>query len=148
MANDDHIAQLMKGEASWNAWRREHPDVRPDLREADLSGQDLRGADLGEADLRNANLGEATLSSANLWRAALSDADLYRANLREANLGARFWSTCDQSKLTVVNASKTASGRHPWGLWESRLIGRTTRNAREAAPKGNAQFSDRLSAFC
>ena len=42
---------LKKGVDAWNAWRRENPDIRPDLREADL-----RGANLGEADLRGADL--------------------------------------------------------------------------------------------
>jgi hypothetical protein len=30
MANDDHIAQLKKGVAAWNAWRRENVKVMPD----------------------------------------------------------------------------------------------------------------------
>jgi hypothetical protein len=28
MANDDHIAQLKKGVAAWNAWRDENPEIR------------------------------------------------------------------------------------------------------------------------
>ena len=40
MANDDHIAQITKGVAAWNAWRKENPDIRPDL-----SGANLKGAD-------------------------------------------------------------------------------------------------------
>jgi hypothetical protein len=43
MANDDHVAQLLKGAAAWNAWRDENPNVlRPNLREANLSEVDLR----------------------------------------------------------------------------------------------------------
>jgi hypothetical protein len=26
----DHIAQLRRGVAAWNAWRRENPDISPD----------------------------------------------------------------------------------------------------------------------
>jgi hypothetical protein len=31
MANDEHVAILKKGVDTWNAWRRENPDIRPDL---------------------------------------------------------------------------------------------------------------------
>jgi hypothetical protein len=64
MANDDHIAQLKKGVAAWNAWRKENPDIHPDLRKADLSGADLAGADLFMALLSPANLSGAKASSA------------------------------------------------------------------------------------
>jgi hypothetical protein len=41
MANDDHIAQLMKGVDAWNAWRNENPDTPPDLSHAKLRGAKL-----------------------------------------------------------------------------------------------------------
>jgi uncharacterized protein YjbI with pentapeptide repeats len=49
MANDEHVAQLEKGVAAWNAWRTENPDIQPDL-----SGVDLGGATLSNADLSGA----------------------------------------------------------------------------------------------
>jgi hypothetical protein len=55
MANDEHLAKLEEGVEVWNAWREEHPDVRPDLSEANL-----RGTDLQRANLRGADLGKAT----------------------------------------------------------------------------------------
>jgi hypothetical protein len=61
MANEEHVAQLRMGTTSWNAWRRETPDIRPDL----------SGADLFEA-----NLGGAHLSGASLWWAILRRAAL------------------------------------------------------------------------
>jgi hypothetical protein len=36
MANDEHIALLKKGPDAWNAWRRENPDICPDLSGANL----------------------------------------------------------------------------------------------------------------
>jgi hypothetical protein len=39
MANPDHIDQLMKGVAAWNAWREEKPSISPDLSDASLSGR-------------------------------------------------------------------------------------------------------------
>jgi len=38
MANEEHIARLKQGVDAWNAWRRETPDARPDLRGAILRG--------------------------------------------------------------------------------------------------------------
>jgi uncharacterized protein YjbI with pentapeptide repeats len=43
MADDEHVAMLKKGVAAWNAWRGANADIRPDLKEANLSGADLRG---------------------------------------------------------------------------------------------------------
>ena len=39
MANDDHVAQLNKGVAAWNAWRRKNPKIHPDLRGQTLAGR-------------------------------------------------------------------------------------------------------------
>ena len=96
MANDDHVSQVKKGVAAWNAWREENPDIRPDfvlahlkrarLDGANLSGANLAKADLSEADLRGANLSEANLQSANLSKADLCGSKLLRADLRGADL--------------------------------------------------------------
>jgi uncharacterized protein YjbI with pentapeptide repeats len=88
MANADHIKRLRQGVDAWNAWRwrRKEPSVRPDLREADLTGANLGRADLTGADLHGANLGGADLHGANLGGANLSGAYLHGANLGGANL--------------------------------------------------------------
>src|SRR5262249_45429449 len=39
---------LKKGVDAWNAWRRENPDIRPDLSRAGLSGAVLSEADLSK----------------------------------------------------------------------------------------------------
>jgi hypothetical protein len=79
MANDEHVAQLVKGTENWNTWRRENSDIRPDL-----VGADLRGVNLGGADLGHASLGGADLSGASLFDALLIGADLRGANLSGA----------------------------------------------------------------
>jgi uncharacterized protein YjbI with pentapeptide repeats len=71
MANDEHVALLKQGVNAWNAWRRENPDMRPDLSDADLEG-----ADLSKANLEGANLRKANLSGVKLIAARLSEADL------------------------------------------------------------------------
>lgn len=92
MANPEHVKILKQGVQAWNAWRREHPDIRPDLVGADLNGSDLKvvdlsGANLREADLREANLWVAELSKADLGGAYISGADLWVADLSRADLG-------------------------------------------------------------
>jgi hypothetical protein len=85
MANDEHVALLKRGVDAWNEWRREYPDIRPDLSEADLSGANLILARLYQANLSGANLSGANLDRANL-EADLSGANLSGAHLQEAVL--------------------------------------------------------------
>ena len=50
MANQEYVDILKQGVETWNQWRAEHPDIKPDLR-----GASLGKASLGGANLRNAN---------------------------------------------------------------------------------------------
>ncbi|NER98971.1 MAG: pentapeptide repeat-containing protein [Symploca sp. SIO1B1] len=109
MANRDHLAELNKGIQVWNQWRRENPDIIPDLTKANLSGVDLRKADfrranLSFADLRKAKLSRAKFSgtrfsSANLSKVDLSNANLSRSELKFANFSS--------SNLSKANLSKS-----------------------------------------
>jgi len=117
MANGEHLAILKQGVAAWNQWRAEHPDVRPNLIKANLSGADLRksdlaGADLSEADLIGANLRAADLTDARLVRAELRGAELFRANLFEADLtGAHlFVANLTRADLSKADVSKAQFG--------------------------------------
>lgn len=96
MAIDLHVSALRKGVSAWNEWRRNHPEVQPDLSGADLRGIRLCGGDhdaahymalqdegqpLSEvrrdgADLRGVILRGANLIDANLFYCDLSGADL------------------------------------------------------------------------
>ena len=86
MSDTKHVDILRWGSQAWNDWRREHPDIRPDLAGEDLSEMELAGADLSEADLTDAELFQTDLSGANLKMTVLADADLSDANLRGAAL--------------------------------------------------------------
>jgi uncharacterized protein YjbI with pentapeptide repeats len=89
---DEYLTRLtQQGVNAWNEWRRNNPDVRPDLRginlsKAELAGVDLSNADLLEANLSGANLYGANFDGANLYGAKLNDAKLVEANFNSANL--------------------------------------------------------------
>ena len=81
MANLEHLAILEQGVDEWNAWRKEHEEVLPDL-----SGANFLDANLSEANLSEADLRMAELSWAHLRMAILIGADLQSAVLRDADL--------------------------------------------------------------
>jgi hypothetical protein len=41
MANPEHYAILKQGVEVWNRWRRENPDIVPDIRSANLTYKNL-----------------------------------------------------------------------------------------------------------
>ena len=92
MADSEHFNILTSGVEAWNQWRKEKPEIIPDIVNVDLrrrdrsgvnlSGVSLAGANLGGADLRKADLRETDLRRANLSLAHLGD-----SNLAEARFG-------------------------------------------------------------
>jgi Pentapeptide repeats (8 copies) len=144
MANEEHVAQLMKGFSSWNAWREKNQDILPDLSGADFSEANLSGADFSRADLSyadfsgadlsytdfsGADLSKADLRGAHFWNAKLYKADLSGAflegaNLNEANFSEAILKDADlQSAILLdtdfTNADLTGCrvyGVSAWGL--------------------------------
>jgi TIR domain/Pentapeptide repeats (8 copies) len=91
MANKEHLARLQQGLDAWLLWRKDYPDIVPDLRGAHLSearfrGIDLRKVNLSRADLHGADLFEAILRGTDLRGANLAGTDLRGADLRGADL--------------------------------------------------------------
>jgi hypothetical protein len=101
--DQEHVAILRQGAKVWNQWRKEFPQVTPNLAHlnirasffADLRGVNLIGAnlykafaqiDLSEADLRKAFLRQANLPFVSLRGAKLTDASLYMARLKRTDL--------------------------------------------------------------
>jgi Pentapeptide repeats (8 copies) len=108
MANPEHLQILQQGVEAWNAWRREHRILRPDL-----SGANFTNADLALADLTRANLSKADFTIANLTAADLTQADLDMADLGMADFGlanltkAHLWrANLTQTDLTGANLSE------------------------------------------
>jgi len=74
MANQEHLDILKQGRDVWNEWRKEHPEIQPDLSDCNLT------------EFSNANLSNTNLSNTNLSRTMLAFTDLSRANLQRANV--------------------------------------------------------------
>jgi uncharacterized protein YjbI with pentapeptide repeats len=87
MANDEHWALLKQGvQTVWNKWRRENPEIKPDLANVELSNINLCGVDFKGVNLNGANLSGTDLSQADLREVDLSGACLDRVILNGANL--------------------------------------------------------------
>ena len=137
MANPEHLKILKQGVESWNKWRKENPDVRPDLSEANLIGANRSGANLVRANLVRANLRWANLSSANLSTASLSRGNLSGANLHRADLGGADLSGADLSDAALretVFGDINLSGAK--GLESCTYIGPSTVDHRTLAKSG------------
>jgi hypothetical protein len=81
MANEEHLEILKQGWEVWTQWRKENPDIRPDLRKADLSGANLFRADLSGANLFGAILRGAVLRGADFRGTDLRGVDLIATDL-------------------------------------------------------------------
>jgi hypothetical protein len=117
MADKEHLAILKQGVEVWNRWRKENPDIRPDLVranliKANLSEAHLGGVNFGRADLHGANLRGADLSPAFLLEANLRGADLHGANRRGATLRAASlsWASLHEADFTEARVSLTVFG--------------------------------------
>jgi uncharacterized protein YjbI with pentapeptide repeats len=129
MANPDHIAQLMKGVASWDPWREKNPDLKPNLSGANLSRADLSGANLSRANLSGANLIETNLSRTNLGATDFSRADLSGADLIEANLIWAILSEADLGRADLTRADLSGADFSGTNLAEANLQGANLRGA-------------------
>jgi uncharacterized protein YjbI with pentapeptide repeats len=69
MANEEHLKILKQGVEVWNKWRKDNPQIKPDLGNADLGRVNLSNADHSYANLVIANFKKAELSGSHLSEA-------------------------------------------------------------------------------
>jgi uncharacterized protein YjbI with pentapeptide repeats len=129
LANPEHLGIVEQGVLKWNQWRKDYPDIQPDLSEiylghipflhmdsndertsidlhgTNLSGSFLPSAGLLEVNLSGANLHEAKLTGAWFLGADLSDADLHGAELGGADLMAAKCSGANLSGANLCNSN-------------------------------------------
>lgn len=126
------------GGNEWNAWRRRHPRLRPNLRganlsaldlvdlhlqgvvlrDADLTNSNLSGVDLSGADFRGASGFNVDVSSATLRGCRFASAWLHRWNFNEADLtdarfGGAFLTDCSLNRASLAGTS--LEGVYLWG---------------------------------
>jgi len=122
VANPEHLAKVKQGVNLFNQWRRNNPEIRPDLSETDLRNSDLRWADLHKTDLSCAALTKANLTAADLTSAELSSVDLSGADLTQANLAAANLSEADLSGADLTQANLAAANLSEADLSRTILI--------------------------
>jgi uncharacterized protein YjbI with pentapeptide repeats len=129
MANPEQIDLLKRGVETWNQWRKEHPDIRPDLSDAPLYQADLRSADLSGAGLSRANLSRADLTGADLSGADLSDANLSTAYLVGTTLSGATLSRADLHRAHLSGANFSGANLNRAGLFSASGSGTYLRGA-------------------
>ncbi len=139
LANPEHLKILKQGVEAWNKWRKENPDIRPDLSntdltkadlsQANLSAADLKRADLAEANLYRANLTEAHLSHAKLGGVNLSRADLSRANLQRADLKGDDLKDANFYRADLTGADLAEANLYRANLYRANLAGANFKGA-------------------
>lgn len=91
---------MLKDGTSGGEWRRDNPDIIPDLYKAKLSGAHLLGANLSRVNLSDADLTMADLFEADLYMASLNEAKLIGARLAHAQL---VWANLTGADLSSAN---------------------------------------------
>jgi hypothetical protein len=135
MANQEQLEILRQGVDVWNAWRKEHPKVKADLRKANLGSANLdranlRGAILWQADLEGANLTGANLTGANLTGANLTGANLTGAILTGAILTGAILNRANLRGAILREANLAGTNLFGANLHWANLDGANMREAR------------------
>ena len=81
MGNPEHLKILKQGVDSWNRWRKENPNIQPDLSRENLQGNCFDGANLDGTNFKSANLSGSSIFRAHLEGTDLSQTDLQRASV-------------------------------------------------------------------
>lgn len=80
MANQEHLKIFRQGISVWNQWRKENPDLNPDLSHADLSDIDLSNTTILNADMSYADLSESNFNNTKFFSVNLSSSIFKNTN--------------------------------------------------------------------
>jgi uncharacterized protein YjbI with pentapeptide repeats len=128
MADEEHLEILDQGTEAWNRWRKQNPEIRPNLSRANLINRDLSRIDFSNCDLSRADLSKAELSHANLHGANLESSTLILADLLGAILN-----ECDLSGASLFGAFLFGTRLKGADLSGSNLMGTSLMGADLAA---------------
>lgn len=113
--NQDHFNRLIKGVTYWNSWRKDNPELKPDLGKfkfgnIDLSFADLSNVRLVESDFTGTNLNNANLLGAYLFASKFNQCYLDKTNFKSAELFQASFTRCNLSNTLMEGAElKSAS---------------------------------------
>ncbi|MEA5488947.1 MULTISPECIES: pentapeptide repeat-containing protein [Pseudanabaena] len=80
MANQEHLKIFRQGISVWNQWRKENPDLKPDLSHADLSDIDLSNTNILNADMSHADLSESNFNNTKFFSVNLASSIFKNTN--------------------------------------------------------------------
>ncbi|MBE9211067.1 pentapeptide repeat-containing protein [Nostoc sp. LEGE 06077] len=121
MAKKEHLDLLKQGADIWNLWRKQNPNIIPDLSAANLSGMDLRNYDLSKCNLKEANLTQAKLWKANLKEANLTRAKLCFAELTHSDLSSAIFTQANMRMAEFENAVLKKTDLSHSDLWNTKF---------------------------
>ena len=105
MADQKHLDILFSGIETWNQWRVDNPDIKPNLKNADLRGMDLGLGNFNNTDFSGAKLKNSEFFHSDFIRANLSFLDLRRTYLEKADFESALMTGVD---LRGVHLSKVS----------------------------------------
>jgi uncharacterized protein YjbI with pentapeptide repeats len=124
MADSVHLAITQAGPEALRNWRAEHPGLRLDFSNANLTGKNFEGYDLRNSKFSGANLTRITASNANF-----DDADLSNVNLNQAMLAGARLNRCDFFSANLQDAVCNNAGFEGAKLLNTQLAGTNFENA-------------------
>ena len=109
MANSEHFHLLRQGAATWEKWRHEYPDVRPDFRgihfrEAFLQEDDIPGDVIIQLQCEGSNFSKADFSGSHLDGSIFSYANFSGAIFNETNLSRLILRGADFTRADFTHA--------------------------------------------
>lgn len=123
MANEEQLRILKQGVEVWNQWRKDNPEIVPNLRQANLYKVDLSMADLHGTDLLGAKLIMAGFSKANMNNADLVDADLSMADLSMADIRGAYLNAAKLIGTNLIDAGLSGANLNNANLTGADLRG-------------------------
>jgi uncharacterized protein YjbI with pentapeptide repeats len=104
MANEKHLEIYRQGIKAWNAWRKKHPKIKPDLSTLSFNGINLTGINFSNTFLENSDLRNATFVGADFQNAYLYNVDAQNAVFDKANLSGAVLQRAIFRKASLRNA--------------------------------------------
>lgn len=109
MANPEHVEILKQGVGVWNEWRRENPDVDPDIKSGLFKNLILKGINFSRMDLTNTLFQGVNLEGANFKKTMLTRSSFLNSTILNANFTSAQIYYCHfmATALNGVNFSKS-----------------------------------------